>query len=146
MTTIVMNTTNAAVTEYDWTHTSISPAHLTDDNGLYTIGGDTDAGTAISATVLTGKIDMGSGKKKMIDKTYLGLQGSGTGQLRVEGQSTTYGPYTVSIRAKGMSSAQPGRGIRENYLALGYSNVSGADFRLDRIDADLTESSTRRSN
>ena len=46
--------------------------------------------------------------------------------------------------ATGQSRSKPGLGIRENYLAFGYSNTDGADFRLDRIEVLVAESTRRR--
>jgi hypothetical protein len=54
MTAIVMNTLTGAVTEYDWTFTSLSAKHASDANGLCTLGGDTDAGAAITGEVRGG--------------------------------------------------------------------------------------------
>jgi hypothetical protein len=35
-------------------------------------------------------------------------------------------------------------GIRENYLAFGYSNTDGADFQLDKIEVLVEPSKARR--
>lgn len=141
MTTIVLNTANGAVTEYDWAFKSITGSHAADDAAIYTLGGDDDAGAAIAAELRGGKT--GGGKMLMIGNVYLALDGAGDGTLIVQGESTDY-TYPVAERAGGVSLARPGRGIREPFLGLGYRNAGGADFRLDRLDAEVSESVSRR--
>lgn len=142
MTIIVMNTLNAAVTEYDWTLQSITPTHATRNDGLFTLGGETDAGSAIAADVRTGKTLWGSDRKKAVENVYYGLKGSGTGVCRIDGESTSF-EYNFAIRASGVSRAEPGKGISENYLGFGFKNTAGADFRLDRIDVGVVQSKQR---
>lgn len=143
MTTIVMNTMTSAVTEYGWTFQSITPEHAGDDNGLYLLGGDNDNGTAIAAEVRGGK--HGGHKKMSVGTVWFGLLGAlnTQGQLIVEGEQAEWS-YPVTVRPSGVTRTAPGQGIRENYLALGYRNLNGADFRLDRIDAEIFESKQRR--
>lgn len=144
MTTIVLNTLKLAVTEYDWEFQSLTPTHAGDAAGLYTLGGDTDAGEAIAAEVRGGRSLLGSERKKAVPDLYYALRGAGEGTAVVEGDSGVY-TYDFAVRATGVSRAAPGRGISENYLALGYRNKAGVDFRLDRIDADVVPSKQRRS-
>lgn len=140
MTTIVLNTTNAAVTEYDWNFASLSAHHAADAAGLYALGGNTDAGAPIAASFLTGQ--QGGGKKLGLGSVYVAVEGTGGGELLVAAPGGSWA-YPVTVRASGVSRAKPGRGISENYLALGWRNVFGAAFRVDRIDADIIESPQR---
>jgi hypothetical protein len=71
------------------------------------------------------------------------MRGSGISALLVQGAVAAYA-YTFPVRASGESRAKPGRGIRENYLAFGYTNTDGADFRLDRIEVSVIPAETRR--
>lgn len=142
MTTIVMNTANGAVCEYDWSFQSITPLRAADDDGLYTLGGDDDNGTDIVAELRGGK--PGGGKIQNIGNVFLALYGTGDGVLIVMGKSTNW-EYPVVARPSGVAAAKPGRGIRESYLGFGYRNVDGAAFRIDRIDAEVNESKSRRN-
>jgi hypothetical protein len=144
MTTIVMNTLNAAVTEYDWTFQSITPTHAGDASGLYLLGGDDDAGADIDASAFTGTTLCGSSLKKRVPAVYLGLTGSGAGQLHVR-TKTASRTYPVIVDEAGTSRGKPGLGLHENYLGFGYSNVAGADFKLDRIEPRLVLSEQRRA-
>ena len=142
MTTIVLNTATGAVTEYDWAFQSLSAAHAADAGGLYTLGGDDDAGAPIASRMMSGK----PGGEKLLNPgdVYLALHGEGGGFLIVQGVEQEW-EYPVQARASGVSRAKPGRGIRESRLALGYRNADGANFRLDRLDAEIYESQSRRA-
>lgn len=144
MTTIVMNTLNGAVTEYDWTFQSITPTHAGDASGLYALGGDLDLESEIDASFTTGKTSWGTSLKKRIAMAYFTLRGAGNGLLRVIGESQAWS-YRFPVGVKGQSRAQPGLGIEETNLAFGYSNVNGADFILDRMELDIRESKNRRT-
>lgn len=149
MTTVVMNTLNAAVTEYDWSFQSITPTHAGDAAGLYLLGGDTDnagslAPTPIAATVTTGITNWGTSLKKTPEAAFLALRGAGGGLFHVHCPGVSYA-YPVVVQADGQTRANPGLGIKQAYLGFGYSNVAGADFHLDRIEIPLVESDSRRS-
>jgi hypothetical protein len=77
---------------------------------------------------------------------YLGMKGdeASAGTLLVKLEDDTEYEYPVAVRAGGISRGVPGKGISEQYLALGYANVDGADFRIDNIQADVAASETRR--
>ena len=138
-----MNTLNGAVTEYDWPITSIGPTRAGSAGGLHSLGGNSDAGQPIAPSITTGKHLWGDTIKKFVAYVYFAMVGAGTGQARVIGQSATY-TYPFPIGASGTSRAVTGRGIRENYLAFGFDNVGGADFRIDLIEPKTAASTTRR--
>lgn len=141
---IVMNTLTGAVSEYDnFQFQSITPTVAGSATGLFALGGNTDLGLPIVSRVLTGKTLFGASVKKFLDLIYFSLLGSGTSSLIVQGAIAAY-VYTFPVRAPGESRVRPGRGIRENYLAFGYSNTDGADFRLDRIEVLVNASQNRR--
>jgi hypothetical protein len=144
MPTIVMNTLNAAVTEYDWVFQSVTPTHAGDASGLYLLGGELDDAAAIPGHITTGVTLCGSSLKKRMAMIFLSIKGAGQGLMKVIGKSGTWS-YPVQVQAKGLSRAKPGLGINENYLGFGYSNVAGADFELDRIEVDLAESKQQRT-
>lgn len=145
MTTIVMNTLTGAVTEYDWAFQSITPGHAGAVTGLYSLGGGTDAGEPITATVTTGTKHWGSTLKKSLAAVYFAMRGTGSGELTVHcptaGDSFS---YLFPVRLSGESRVTTGRGIRENYLAFTFKNLDGADFAIDRIEVLSAQSTTRR--
>ena len=144
MNTIVMNTMTGAVSEYTgFGFQSITPTHAGSATGLFILGGDADAGLPIVAAVTTGKQLWGGTLKKTAQMVYFSLKGSGTSTMTVTGENASYS-YPFPVRDTGQSRCKPGLGIRENYLAFGYSNTDGADFQLDRIEVLVAESKTRR--
>ncbi len=144
MNAIAVNTMTGAVSEYTgFGFQSVTPTHAGSAIGLFEWGGDTDAGQPIVATVTTGKQLWGGSFKKTAQMVYFSLKGSGTSTMTVVGENASYN-YLFPVRPTGESRSKPGSGIRENYLAFGYSNTDGADFQLDRIEVSVAESKTRR--
>ena len=145
MNTIVLNTMTAAVTEYtNHDFDSITPTHAGSSLGLYAFGGDLDVAAPIVANIVTGKTHWGATLKKYVDIVFFAIKGEGTGRMTVFGEKTSYS-YNFPIEQGGESRSKPGRGIRENYLAFGFSNPDGQDFQLDRIEAEVGQSGTRRT-
>ena len=144
MNAISFNTMTGAVSEYTgFGFQSITPTHAGSATGLFALGGDTDDGRPIVATVTTGKQLWGGSLKKMLQMVYFSLKGSGTSTMTVTGENASHS-YPFPVRPDGQSRSKPGMGIRENYLAFGYSNSDGADFQLDRIEVLVAESKNRR--
>lgn len=145
MNTIVVNTLTGAVTEYaSHDFDSITPTHMGSALGLYALGGDLDVTAPIVAAVKTGKGLWGSSLKKFVDLVFLAIKGKGTGKVLVDGENTPYG-FSFPVDARGESRCKTGRGIKENYLAFGFTNPAGQDFQLDRIEVNVTPSKARRT-
>ncbi len=141
---IVMNTLTGAVSEYaTFAFDSITETHAGSATGLYTLGGDTDNGAAIVAEVITGKPLWGDQRKKRMDMVWLSMKGEGTAELIVQGEANEW-RYNFPVRTSGQSRAKPGLGIRENYLAFGFSNPGGERFSIDQIEVSDVKSNTRR--
>ena len=144
MNAIAFNTMTGAVSEYTgFGFQSITPTHAGSATGLFTLGGDTDAGLPIVSAVTTGKQLWGGSLKKTAQMVYFSLKGSGTSTMTVAGENASYS-YPFPVRPDGQSRSKPGLGIRENYLAFGYSNTDGAAFQLDRIEVLVAQSKNRR--
>lgn len=144
MNTIVVNTLNGAVSEYEgFAFQSLTPTYAGDAAGLYELVGDTDNGSLILARVQTGKPSWGEAKKKMLHKIFLGLKGEGAFTVHVDGENDSY-EYSTETTGKGEARAQPGRGISETYLSFGFSNPDGQTFELDNIEPITATSTTRR--
>lgn len=144
MQAIVMNTLTGAVSEYDnFPFQSITPTHAGSAVGLYTLGGDLDVTAPIVSRIKTPSALFDDSRKKRCEGVYFSLRGAGTGELTVYGRDAEYS-YLFDLRASGVSRAKPGKGVSENYWAFGFSNPDGDDFKLDRIEANIVQSDSRR--
>lgn len=143
--TIVMNTLNGAVTEYDWALQSITADHGGSVNGLYLLGGDKDVDQPIAASMETGVKLRGPSLKAHLDGggVYLSMRGAGSGTFVVLGRTQRFA-YRFQVLPAGVSRAKVGRGIRENYLGFGFSNVAGAAFSIDRMEVKDVNLKNRR--
>ncbi len=144
MNTIIINTLSAAVSEYSgFDFHAITPTHAGAATGLFALGGDKDLGLAITAEIRTATKLRSTTLKKAINTVFFSMRGAGAAELTVFGRNNQWS-YAFPIRASGESRAVPGRGIRENYVGFGLKNLGGADFELDRIEALIDESKSRR--
>lgn len=148
MNTLVLNTTTGAVSEYEgYAFDSLAGNLCAKATGLYEAGADTDNGVPIVAEILTGETLWGATLKKRLGTVYVACPTSeGDGELIVQARNatTTQYRYPVLKRDDGQSRAVPGKGIRANYLAFGFSNPDGGAFAIDRIEVDVVQSQSRR--
>ena len=140
---IVMNTLTGAVSEYDWLFQSITPTHAGDATGLYLLGGDLDDTQKIVSEVMGPKTLIGESTKSRAEMVYFSVEGAGDAVMTVRGKDESW-EYDFPLRDSGESRCQPGKGIRENYLAFGFSKPDGEAFTLDRIEVLQVDSKTRR--
>lgn len=144
MTAIVYNTMARGVTHYDWVFCAITATHAARHDGLYALGGDTDAGGDIEASFATPLQEHGATLKKTVQAVYLLMDGGaalGVGLVRTPAQQWTYLLQTLE---PGVSRYVPGRGIRENALGFGFANTGGAAFEVFGLEALIAASATRR--
>ena len=140
---IVLNTLNLAVTEYDWSFQSITPTHAGSATGLFELGGDLDGLATIVSEITTAKPLWDDSLKSLVKMVYFSVTGEGDGELIVQGKTDEW-RYDFALQESGTSRCKPGLGIRENYLAFGFSKPDGAAFTLDRIEVLDAKSATRR--
>lgn len=139
-----INTLTGAVSEYDTAFHSITPTHAGNHAGLFSFGGNTDAGLPIVAQVQTPKTIQTSTLKKSLELAYLAMRGTGNAEVHVMSQTQEW-VYPFAVLPSSLSRCKLGRGIRENYLGFGFSNPSGEDFQIDRIEVVMAGSKNRRS-
>lgn len=150
MTAIVMNTMTGAVTEYgaSFAFNSITATHAADGAKLYALGGDTDAGAPIEAKWLGPQL--GGLELRRPDQVYVGLRApaGSTCKVRVvaggHAARGTEWQYDVAVQAAGISRCRnPGRGIRENYLAYGL--IGSVPYVVSQFQIDEVNSQQRRA-
>lgn len=153
MTAIVMNTRTGAVTEYgsSFAFVGLTPTHAANASGLFTLGGETDAGTDITAP-FRGPY-LGAEPVMVSGNVYLGIrgdEGADQGKVRVlaGGKAVARGTewqYPLYAQSSGISRAILGRGIRENALAFGYVNTAGAAYTIRSMQVDINSSKNRKA-
>jgi hypothetical protein len=114
---------------------------------IHSIGGATDAGTAIDAVGMTGITDFASEKnagmgvqRKRLESVILNIRSESRVAVRVKVDETTerlYIPPAGPSMADGLSPVRtkPGKGLMGRNWQLGFENVGGGDFDLAAMDA-----------
>ena len=138
--TYVLNTQTQGVTEYDnFSFNSMSENLACSTNGIYSLIGNTDNGTAIDTSIKTGLMDFGESLQKQVPNAYLGITSDGNVLLKT---ITTYRGvkkerwYQVSTNNDSFetSKVKLGKGIKSRYWQFDLSNINGANFKLDSIE------------
>lgn len=144
MNTIVLNTLTGAVSEYDnFDFHGITPTHGGSATGLFAFGGDLDIDQPIVARVRTHTPLREDTYKKYVSALYFSMKGAGDFQATVFGEVQSWN-YSFQGQPSGQARCLTGRGIRENYMGFGFSNPAGQAFEIDRIEALMHASNTRR--
>lgn len=115
-------------------------------DGLYRLGGDTDAGQNIAASVKLGMHDVGTSMQKRMQTCYLGMSASGVMYLRVVAGHDVY-TYAARPAATDLRTHRVdiGKGLKANYFGFELLNSDGCDFDLDGVTFVAAKLS-RRSN
>ena len=143
----VMNTEEAMpVSEYDnYTFNSLaySPDEMLgcNDQGLYALDGDDDAGTAIDAEIISLMMDFDTSKLKRMSTAYIGYKSDG--QLLLKVRSVDQGIHVehwyegrnIDVQATpGQDRMKLGKGMRSRYWTFELANIDGSDFELDKVE------------
>jgi hypothetical protein len=99
--------------------------------GLYTLGGDTDNGTEISASVDFGDLNFDNSQLKRCDAIYLAVGSAEPMAVSVNGYD-----YETRGSSEDMMEqrADIGKGIRSTFFSVAMSNQRGSDFDLESIE------------
>lgn len=110
--------------------------------GLFELGGSTDAGEQIHARIRLGLSAMGTRKLKRIPESFIGYSSTGTLLMKVITVEEVSGEkqaaiYKMDVRAAGVTREnriQFGRGLKSVDWDFELQNVDGADFDLQSIE------------
>lgn len=138
--TLVINTKNFALTEYDNSYDYNSLLNFNGKlvgmkrDGIYELNGDTDNGDPIDWYFKTGKLDLEEGQVKKARYVWLSYRPSGDlilvvddGENEYEYDVESYKQIDNAVRIK------LGKGIRNRYIQLELRNVSDEKIFLDRL-------------
>lgn len=142
-TTWAMNTRNAAVTQYSGfnfnSFAKMGERYLgANDQGLYWLDGDDDAGRDVKARITTGVIQPNGNKLAGVQYAYLGMRGDG--QFVVTVTDEAGGAYNYTLTGSSMETARVafGRGFKTRYFTFSLES-QGQDFDLDSVEFITTE-------
>lgn len=143
----VMNTEGAQpISEYDnYDFNSLAYFHGefygTNDNGLYKMGGDLDAGVGITAAMSSLMLDMGTSRQKRIRSAYLGYTSTNELVLKVRAVSDGqlfehwYKAQPISVAdAPREGYVRVGQGLKSRYWQFELTNIDGGDFEIDQLE------------
>jgi hypothetical protein len=103
-------------------------------DGLYTLDGTSDGGTAIDSFISLGNRNFGTSIKKRVPYAYIGAASTGAMVLKVIADGQTF-MYQVRNPTTDMAEQRVdiGRGLRANYWNFELMNQNGEDFSIDTI-------------
>jgi hypothetical protein len=116
----------------------------TNADGVFRIGGDTDAGLPINASISLGKTDLDSAQIKTLHDLYVGGRSDKPMKVRVRSQVGDF-VYTADADSTLIKQlrAKLGRGLRSSYFGVEVYNDQGADFEIDEIRVHASEGARR---
>lgn len=116
------------------------------DDGVYELGGETDNGANIDASITLGKNDYGSEHLKKVPAIYIGTHANGDMVLKVSTDSGAINYYSLTALATGdlqSNRITPGKGLQSRYWQYELSNVNGGDIDIESIVFSVVQLSRR---
>lgn len=104
-------------------------------NGIYLLGGDTDAGSNIEAELRIPLQDLGLPMPQNLREAWLNFRSDGVVTLVVQVEEDTVWTRDIAFLKDKIheSRAKIARGLTGRFFAIGMKNVAGSDFDLERI-------------
>lgn len=137
----VFNASNAAVSEYTrFNFHSFAKFNNVyygaNEDGIYKLEGETDAGYLIKAPLRTGITDFNSAFQKRVPRAYLGIRSDGQMVLKTITNEDTERWYEAKTSSSSSTRVRVplSKGVRASYWQFELLNVTGEDFELDVID------------
>jgi hypothetical protein len=109
-------------------------------SGVFSLGGDNDNGTEISAKFRTLLSDFGSSILKRVRRLLLGMEATGDMTVTLENDQENPRSYTIdnsNYDRTGSCDVFIGRNGLGRYWSFEFENVDGCDFRIDKIEASI---------
>lgn len=137
----VMNTKNFATSQYS-TLPFNSFAKIGDtyyganQNGLYALGGDTDAGVNIDTELTLGIMDFTKDRKTTVPECFLSLRTDGSILLKTITDDNIERWYEMTETADVLKDRREklARGVKSRYWTFSLTNIDGSDFELRNFD------------
>lgn len=119
------------------------------EDGWYTLSGEDDAGSDISAKFRTALYSFGEDRLKQFDRVYAGYTSDGDLIFKVlntdrgELRENWYRLYSKTANSVRDTRVKTGKGIRSMYFGVEVENVNGADFEFDNIQFQILPTARR---
>ena len=119
------------------------------DAGLYEFAGDTDAGAAITSSVITGRLTLGSEAVKRLGDMIVSYNATGPMQLRVHVYGgVNQGAYTYAMLPRAADAPRAnrmkvGKGLVSKFWQFEWFGV-GTRFDVTNVTVDVASSTNRR--
>jgi hypothetical protein len=164
LTAWVMNTETGGVSWYsNWGFTDMATLSsgrtlAVGPDGLMLLGGNSDDGEKINASVVFDRTDFGGygrdGRplpdepKKRIAGVYAGYRSTGELEVTLESWGPQYGAHKYRMQTHAFENHRnarvtPGKGLVSRYWKLSLGNVDGCNFDIVSLSADLASSKRR---
>jgi hypothetical protein len=150
-TVLVMNARTGAVSLYDtFAFNSFAIAHgrqlSAGAAGIYSLGGEQDAGADIDMALVTGASDGGNLMVKRVREVFFGYRTNGRIELRVRADDGEWYAYPMDeTRVDGLyrNRVKVGRGLKGSYFQFQVRNTGGCDVSIDAIEPAMEPLSVR---
>lgn len=119
------------------THGSVILA--ANEDGLYVLGGATDAGVKINSSMVLPVSDLEDARLKRIAQLTVGYRADGRMLLTLltdDGQTVSYTMELVTGAKCQPNRVKVGRGSKSRYWEFQIDNINGCDHAIDKIDVD----------
>lgn len=135
-----VNTQSTGISQYtNYDFNSFAYPLACASDGIYLLGGDSDDGTNIDASIKTGLYDFGTSLKKRMNYAYLGITSTGRVVMKVTNTDSGvkkehwYEVNTIN-EALDTTRVQFGKGPKGKYWQFEIINTDGADLELESLE------------
>lgn len=110
--------------------------YVANAGGIYEVGGDSDAGEDIRASVRLPKTDFQTALSKRMAQAYFGLRSTGRMRLKIWVNEDDPRYYLLQPSGDNVKGTRVliGKGLRGRYWAMRLDNVAGGDFELESAE------------
>jgi hypothetical protein len=109
------------------------------EDGLYVLGGATDAGVKINSSMVLPVSDLDDAQLKRIAQLTVGYRADGRMLLKLltdDGQTVSYTMEAVTGAKCQPNRVKVGRGSKSRYWEFQIDNINGCDHAIDKLDVD----------
>jgi hypothetical protein len=138
-----LNLDTGAVSKYEgFNFNSLSAHYGGKEDGIYSLGGSTDNGTAISAFLITGKLELGATELKRVTDAYLAVKGQALTLTALTDNGSV--AYTI-IATASMKTVKTNlaRGAKGRYWQFKLANNSGSVAEVEDLEVVVVKTPRR---